>query len=395
MRPFSSPSEPPAPAAPGLFDGTLARGEVRRRVTDAAWLAALLEVEAALARATAGAGLIPPEAAVQIAAACQRIHIPIDALATEAAASGNPVVPLVSRLRLAVDPTAAEFVHKGATSQDILDTAAMLVASRALEPLLLDLRGAADAAAGLARAYQDTPMVARTLLRQAVPTTFGLKAAGWMVGLDAAAKRLATVRATRLAAQYGGAAGTRAGLNGKGATVGRALSAELGLAYPVLPWHTDRTRVAELAGALGAAAGTAGKVARDVTLLSQDEVAEVREGTPGGSSAMAHKQNAVASVSALGAAMRTPGLVATLHATMIQEHERAAGAWHAEWLPLRDLLVATGSAAAWVRDALTNLVVSPEALRDHADDLAAVLGDLDVGEAVSMVDAALAAREAP
>jgi 3-carboxy-cis,cis-muconate cycloisomerase len=392
VRPFSSRSEPDPT---GLFDGTLARGEVRARVADAAWLAALLEVEAALARAAAGAGLIPAEAAAEIAAACRHVHIPIDALAAEAAASGNPVVPLVSRLRLAVDPSVAEFVHKGATSQDILDTAAMLVASRALEPLLTDLRGAGDAAAGLARAYQDTPMAARTLLRQAVPTTFGLKAAGWMVALDAAADRLATVRATRMAAQYGGAAGTRAGLDGAGAAIGRALAAELGLAYPVLPWHTDRSRVAELAGALGAAAGTAGKVARDVTLLAQDEVAEVHEGRPGGSSAMAHKQNAVASVSALGAAMRAPGLVATLHATMVQEHERAAGAWHAEWLPLRDLLVATGSAAAWVRDALTHLVVSPEALRAHAGDLATVVGDLDVGEAVSMVDAALAAREDP
>lgn len=389
MRPFSSSSD-----SPGLFDGTLARGEVRARVADDAWLGALLEVEAALARATADAGLIPAAAGTEIAVACRELDVPVAELSADAAASGNPVVPLVARLRSAVGPSAREFVHKGATSQDILDTAAMLLASRALEPLLADLRGAADAAAGLARGYQDTPMAARTLLRRAVPTTFGLKAAGWMVALDESADRLAALK-PRLAVQYGGAAGNRAGLSGQGARIARAMAGDLGLAEAVLPWHTDRGRIAELAGALGAAAGTAGKVARDITLLAQDEVAEAHEGAPGGSSAMAHKQNAVASVSALGAAMRAPGLVATLYAAMVQEHERAAGAWHSEWLTLRDLLVVTGSAAAWVRDALTHLVVEPETMRTHAEELAEVVGGLDVGEAVSMVDDALAAREDP
>jgi len=402
VRPFSSTSDNSRPAASaeksasasGLFDGTLARGEVRERVADDEWLAALLEVEAALARATVDAGLIPAEAGAEIATACHGLDVPVAELSAEAAASGNPVVPLVARLRSAVGPSASEFVHKGATSQDILDTAAMLLASRALEPLLADLRGAADAAAGLARAYQDTPMAARTLLRRAVPTTFGLKAAGWMVALDESADRLAALK-PRLAVQYGGAAGNRAGLSGQGARIARAMAGDLGLAEAVLPWHTDRGRIAELAGALGAAAGTAGKVARDITLLAQDEVAEAHEGAPGGSSAMAHKQNAVASVSALGAAMRAPGLVATLYAAMVQEHERAAGAWHSEWLTLRDLLVVTGSAAAWVRDALTHLVVEPETMRTHAEELAEVVGGLDVGEAVSMVDDALAAREVP
>jgi 3-carboxy-cis,cis-muconate cycloisomerase len=397
MRPFSSRSD--GASGPngelGLFDGTLARGDVRGRVDDAAWLDALLEVEATLARTTADAGLIPAAAGAEIAAACRRLNVPVHELSAEAAASGNPVVPLVARLRDAVGPSIREFVHKGATSQDILDTAAMLVASRATEPLLTDVRGAADAAAALARAYQDTPMVARTLLRRAVPTTFGLKAAGWMVALDESADRLAALRATRLAVQYGGAAGTRAGLSGQGARIARALARDLGLAETVLPWHTDRGRIADLAGALGAAAGAAGKVARDITLLGQDEVAEAHEGTPGGSSAMAHKQNAVASVSALAAAMRAPGLVATAFAAMVQEHERAAGAWHAEWLTLRDLLVVTGSAAAWVRDALTHLVVEPETMRAHAEELAEVVGGLDIGEAVSMVDDALAAREDP
>jgi 3-carboxy-cis,cis-muconate cycloisomerase len=391
VRPFSSPSEPA-----GLFDGILARGEVRSRVGDAAWLAALLEVEAALARSAASVGVIPGPAGPAIAAVCATVDIPIPELSARAATTGNPVVALVARLRTAVGPDLAAYVHIGATSQDILDSAAMLIAYRALGPLLDDLRGAADAAAALARAHRGTAMAGRTLLRQATPTTFGLKAAGWTIALDRAVERLSAVRATRLAAQYGGAAGTRAGLGGAGEAVARALAAELSLVHAGLPWHTDRTRIAELAGALGTAAGVAGKVARDVTLLGQDEVAEVAEGTPGGSSAMPHKQNPVAAISALAGAAQAPGLVATLLSTMVQEHERAAGAWHAEWRPLRELLIATGSAAAWLRDCLSELVVHPAAMRANLDRLLAVLGQSspDLGDALTMTDAALAARSA-
>jgi 3-carboxy-cis,cis-muconate cycloisomerase len=258
-------------------------------------------------------------------------------------------------------------------------------------------------------------MAGRTLLQQALPTTFGLKAAGWTLGLDAAAARLAGVRLA-LPVQYGGAAGTWAGLTahagsgGAGAGVGadagpdagpalgaevaRRLAAELGLAEPVLPWHTVRTPIADLAGALGTTAGAIGKVARDLTLLAQNEVAEVSEAAPGGSSAMAHKRNPVAAVSALAGAAQAPGLVATLLASMVHEHERAAGAWHAEWRPLRELLVATGSAAAWLRAALTGLQVDPEAMRRNLDTLLAVLGTstIDTGAAGTMVDRALGQR---
>lgn len=391
MRPFSSPSEPgPSPA--GLFEGTLARGAVRERLTDAAWLAALIEVEAALARSAAAAGVISADDAAGVVDVCQRLVVPIAELSAEAAASGNPVVPLVVRLRAAAGPDLAASVHIGATSQDILDSASMVLASRALDVLLADLRGAAGAAARLARTHRDTPMAGRTLLQQAVPITFGLKAAGWLVALDEATDRLATVRTTRLAVQFGGAAGTRAGLAGAGPEIARHLADHLGLADPVLPWHTDRTRVAELAGALGTAAGVVGKVARDLTLLAQNEVAEVAEGTPGGSSIMAHKRNPVAAVSAYASAAQAPGLVATLLTAMAQEHERAAGAWHAEWRPLRELLVATGSAVSWLRDGLTDLVVRPEAMRANLGELIGVLGGLDLGDAVSMVDAALAGR---
>ena len=235
----------------------------------------------------------------------------------------------------------------------------MLIASQALRPLLADLAACAEQAARLAREHRDTRMIGRTLLRQAVPTTFGLKAAGWLSGLDAARWRLEQVRRERLAVQFGGAAGTLAPFGDDGPDVVEGLATLLGLAEPVLPWHTERTRVAELAGALGAAAGIVAKVARDLTLMAQDEVDEASDSTPGGSSAMPHKRNPIAAVCALGSAGSAPGLVASLLAAMAHEHERAAGAWHAEWRPLRELLVCTGSAAAWLRAALERLLVTP------------------------------------
>lgn len=198
-------------------------------------------------------------------------------------------------------------VHLGATSQDILDTAGMLIAAQALRPLLADLAACAEQAARLAREHRDTRMIGRTLLRQAVPTTFGLKAAGWLSGLDAARRRLEQVRRERLAVQLGGAAGTLAPFGDEGPDVVEGLATLLGLAEPVLPWHTERTRVAELAGALGAAAGVVAKVARDLTLMAQDEVDEASDSTPGGSSAMPHKRNPIAAVCALGCAASAPG----------------------------------------------------------------------------------------
>ena len=389
MRPSSSISEL------GLFGGVLGRGGVAAVTGDQAWLAALLRVESALATVQGRLGLIPPAAAEAIATACSTVDIDVTRLAADAAASGNPVVPLVSALKTAVPVVIAISIHKGATSQDILDSAAMLVARDALDVILVDAAAAADAAATLARTYRDTPMPGRTLLRQAVPITFGLKAAGWLTGLDAARARLAAVRATGLAVQYGGPAGTLAGLDGAGPAVVAGLAAELGLAEPVLAWHTDRTRIADLAGALGGLAGIGGKIGRDLTLLAQDEVDEVSEGTPGGSSAMAHKRNPVAGVSVVAAALRAPGLVATLLAAMMQEHERAAGAWHAEWLPLRDLLVTTGSAMAWLRTGLSELTVDSHQMLSHVDSLMRTLGttQLDLGSSGELVDRALAAHD--
>jgi len=212
-------------------------------------------------------------------------------------------------------------------------------------------------------------MAGRTLMQQALPVTFGLKAATWLTGLDEAAERLAEVRATRLAVQFGGAAGTLASAGDARPRVLGLLADELGLAEPVLAWHTIRTRPADLAGALGSAAGVVAKVGRDVVLLAQTEVGEVREGVPGrgGSSTLPHKRNPVAAISAVAAAMLAPGLVATLLGAMAHEHERAAGAWHAEWRPLNELLEAVGSAAAWLRDSLEHLEVDAARMRANLD----------------------------
>jgi len=374
----------------GLFGEVLARGRVRARTTDLAWLQALLDVEAALARAQAAAGVIAAEHAEAIAAACRAERYDVDALGAQAAEVGNPAAPLVRALRAEVGDPAAADVHRGATSQDIVDSATMLVARGALEALLDDLGGAAEAAARLAGEHRATVMAGRTLLQQAVPISFGLKAAGWLVGLDEATQRLDAVRRTRLAAQLGGAAGTLSAQGDAGIDVLSRFARELELAEPVLPWHTTRTRIVELATALGEASGAMAKIAGDVVLLAQTEVGEVREGggDRGGSSAMPHKHNPVAAISALAGARQAPGLVANLLAAMEHEHERAAGAWHAEWGPLRELLRATGSAAAWLRDCLEHLEVDPERMRANLDDamlaerVAGALGGADAGDRV-------------
>jgi 3-carboxy-cis,cis-muconate cycloisomerase len=340
-RPSSSTSE--------LFGGTYARGGVAAAVSDTAWVQAMLDVEAALG----GPALRADE-------------VDIAELGREAAEHATPVVPLA---KLFPD------THPGATSQDIIDTAMMLVAKRALVPLLGDADAAAGAAGLLARQHRDTPLLGLTLLQAAVPTSFGLKAAGWMTPIDDACEQL---RAVPLAVQMGGPVGHR------DPGVAARVAAWLGLAQPLLAWHTDRQRPARLAGALGLLAGALGKIARDVTLS-----AHVREGVPGrgASSAMAHKQNPVAAVSVLACTKRVPGLVATMLAAMEQEHERAAGAWQAEWGTVTELLRLTGSAAAWARDLLEHLDVDGAAMQAGAG------ANPDLGFAGALVDRALEARE--
>jgi 3-carboxy-cis,cis-muconate cycloisomerase len=371
-----------------LLDGIFARGAAAAATSDHALLQALLDVEAALARACAREDLIPANAAEAIVAACRAERFDLAALGTAAARHAQPVVGLVEALREAVGPVAAEHVHHGATSQDVLDTALMLVTRRATEPLLADLATAANAAAALAAAHATTPITGRTLLQPAAPTTFGLKAAGWAVALGAVRRALARVRADAPAVQLGGPVGAL-----HAPALVESLAAELDLVAAPLPWHTDRHRVALLAGALGAAAGVTAKVAGDVVLLAQGEVGEVREGGPGGgSSSLPHKRNPVAAVSALACVHRVPGLVATLLAAMGQEHERAAGRWQAEWPTLLDLLRATGAAAAWTAEMLGGLEVDAE--RMAANLAAAGLPPPDLAAAAALVDRALEAERA-
>lgn len=378
------------PAA-GLFDAVLGRGRAAVEVADAGWLRAMLEVESALASACAAAGLVPDAAVEAIRRVCADPGLfDVAELAAAAAEAGNPVVPLVRVIEQLAGPVAGSAVHLGATSQDVLDTAMVLVARRSVVHVLDDLRAAADAAAGLAALHRDTAMVARTLLQQAMPTTFGLKAAGWALALDSAAARLATASAA-LPLQLGGAAGTLSGYSGRAEQVSGMLATALSLPEPVLPWHTARGPLADLAGALGAAGGAVAKAALDVLLLAQGEVGEVREGDGGeagpvrrgGSSAMPHKHNPVAAVCARAAALRGPGLVATLLTTMAQEHERAAGAWHAEWEAVRDLLRSTGSAAAWLRECLSGLVVDRERMARNLEAAGSELATDAVADALT------------
>ena len=376
------------PSARGLFGGVFARGGAD--TSDVAWLQAMLDAEAGLARALERAGLTPAGSGAAVTEVAQAGNFDVAELGELSALTGNPVPALARALVRRVPQTAAGAVHRGATSQDIVDTAAMLLARRVIDVVLADLAQAAAAAAVLADAHRSTIMIGRTLLQQAVPVTFGLIAAGWLTSLDEARAGLAAVGSQRLAVQFGGAAGTLASLGDDGPRVVALLAEELGLARPVLPWHTDRLRIIDLAAALARVTAALGKIARDVTLLAQSEIAEVSEGggpvprdaaSPrrGGSSAMPHKHNPVASIAILGCTRQVPGLLATLVACAEQELQRAAGAWHAEWEPLTALLRLTGSAASWAAELLSGLTVDASRM---AANLAATK-DLPLAEHVT------------
>lgn len=325
-----------------------------------AWLQAMLDFERALASAQAGCGVIPREAADEIARHCSADQYDAASISRRAVESATPVIALVHDLTARVGTSATAYVHRGATSQDVVDTAAMLVVRETLEVILGDLRTAARECANLAERHRETLMVARSLLQQALPTTFGRKCAGWLNALTEATAGLRRIRDERLAVQLGGPAGTLASLGDQGIRVTDLLAGELGLTEPTVPWHTDRTRVGELAGALGTVAGTLGKIALDVKLQAQTEVGELAEGTSGGSSAMPHKRNPVRAVRISAAVERVPGLVGGLFAAMPQEHERAAGSWQAEWEPLVEVLRLVGTAAAATREMVADLRVDAD-----------------------------------
>jgi 3-carboxy-cis,cis-muconate cycloisomerase len=349
-------------------------------VSDRAWFEAMLEVESALARAEATAGVVTADAAQAIADACCVELYDLGELLDQGRAVGNPAEPLVRALRQQVGGEAAGYVHRGATSQDVIDTASMLVARRALDLVRRDVDRAANAVAVLAEEHRSTPMVARTLLQQAVPQTFGFKAAGWLMALIDVRRRLEQVRNERLAVQLGGAAGTLAALGGHGLEVLRLLAAELELVEPELPWHTNRTRVAEVGGALAMCASVLAKIGLDLVLLAQTEVGEVREQTDGGSSTMPHKRNPVRSVLARACAELVSGYASVLGRSVVQEHERAAGAWQAEWGALSGALAYTGGAAWNVAGALEGLDVDAPRMEQNLE----LTGGLVVTERVAL-----------
>jgi len=351
---------------------------------DDAWITAMLDAERALAVACGRAGLIPAAAAAAIADACVSLRPAPEELAAGAASAATPVPALVAALVRAVPPSAGPYVHFGATSQDIADSAAMLVVFRSLAPVLDDLGACADACAGLAVRHRDTLMAGRTLLRQAAPTTFGLVAAGWLTALDEVRVHLAAERATQTAAQLGGPVGTRAAFGVHGGEVAALFAAQLGLAEPPLPWHTDRTRITRIAAALGTAAGALGKVARDTALLGQDEIGEAAEAAGGHSSAMPHKNNPAHGVIVAANVHRVPGLVATLMSGMVQEHQRAAGAWQAEWASLTELVRAVGGAAAHARELLSGLLIDTDRMQANLAPHSAMLASAAVAQRLAV-----------
>ncbi len=376
--------------------------DLRQAVSDRAWLAGLLEAERALAHAHARAGTVSEQAAAAVVAACDPALFDAVRLAAEGREAGNPVVPLVRELRGRVGPEHADAVHLGATSQDILDSAAMLLARGALRLVDGELGRVADACARLARDHRGSVMAARTLLQQAVPTTFGYKAAGWLVGTIETRGRLADVR-EQLPAQLGGAAGTLAAFGDRGIELVALFAHELGLREPLLPWHTVRTPVAELAGALATAAGIQAKIATDVILLAQTELGEVAEGGGGGSSTMPHKRNPAAAVLAVACERHARANAAVLLESVVAEQERAAGAWHAEWAALTTALAATGGAAAAVARSLESLEVDAARMRANLDDatlsearrlgIGATAPDDYLGSVGTFIDRALALHE--
>jgi 3-carboxy-cis,cis-muconate cycloisomerase len=393
----------------GLFSPVRAGTEVERLTSDAAFLQAMLDAEAALARAQSRLGLVPAGAAAVITQVCSAGPVDLVRVALGARDGANPVVPLVPELVAAVkavDPAAAEYVHKGSTSQDILDTGLMLLSARALAVLLADLRRTETALAALAAAHRDTPAIGRTLTQHAVPTTFGLKAAGWYVLTRTAAARVAAL-ARSLPVSLGGAAGTLAGyveharLHTPGVDPGvfadelvAAYAAETGLAEQHVPWHTLRVPFADLGATLALVTGALGKFAVDVQNLSRTERAEAVEPAAdgrGASSAMPHKRNPVLSTVIVSAALQVPALAAVLAQCMLAEDERPAGAWHAEWMPLQQCLRLAGGAAATAAELAEGLQPFPARM----SELLSASGEPAVSERLAAVlSAALGKLEA-
>ncbi len=360
---------------------------------DAAVIKRALAFEAALAEAQAEEGLLSRDEASRIA--CAQLPFDTEILAAEAAHAGTFAIPLIFHLRRALgDEQVARALHRGATSQDVADTVLMLQARDGAELILGELTRLTTALAPLAERMAAIPMLGRTLLQDALPITFGLKLVNWLAGLDEAAARFERECDGARMLQLGGAAGARHNLDGKGAAIAARMAKRLGLTSPGLPWHARRGAVAGMAAALGIVTGAAAKIARDISLLSQNGIAEVfepRQPGRGGSSAMAHKRNPTGCQIVLSAAVRVPGLVATIISAMPQEQERGLGGWQAEGPALADVFILTHGALAALAPVIEGLEVDAGHM---ARNLAAAGLGSDTGKSQALVKAALAARKA-
>ena len=369
-----------------LLAPMLSSAAMRTVCDDLTYLQHMLDFEAALARAEAATGVIPASAADTIAKSCRAESFDLAALAEAATRSGNLAIPLVKALTADVakaSADAARYVHWGATSQDVIDTASMLGLRAAIDALVSDIDRAIAGFAKLAAQHRDTAMVARTWLQHALPMPFGLKLAEYAAALHRSRARLLRLRSEALALQFGGAAGTLAALGDKGLRVAERLAQELKLPLPAAPWHTHRDRIAEAASVFAILAGTCGKIARDIQLMMQTDVAEAFEPAGegrGGSSTMPHKRNPVAAATALAAATMAPGLAATIFASLVQDHERSAGPWHAEWPTLPMLQLVTSGALAATVDIAEGLEVDVARMRVNLD----ATHGLIMAEAVAM-----------
>ncbi len=369
-----------------LLDPLFRYDALNKLFCDEARLQGMLDFEAALARAEASCGIVPESQAQIIAGNCRAGNFDLSAIAKDAAIAGNLAIPLVRKLTELVaheDKDAARFVHWGATSQDAIDTGCILQVRGAFDLIDQDLARLTGTLVTLAETHRATPVVARTWMQQALPTTFGFIVAGWLDAVSRHRERLAEIKPRVLTLQFGGAVGTLAALGGRGQEVAKALAENLRLSLASIPWHTHRDRIAEIATTLGLCTGTLGKIARDISLHTQTEIAELSEPVfegRGGSSTMPHKRNPVTCAVVLSAAARIPGLVNTLLSAMLQEEQRGLGGWHAEWETLPDIICLSGGALHHLAEMLPGLEVDTQRMRHNLE----LTNGLIFAEAVTM-----------
>jgi 3-carboxy-cis,cis-muconate cycloisomerase len=369
-----------------LFDELFSYPALKQILSDESRIRAMLQFEAALAKAEARAGVVPQGAAQKIASQCRVELLDLAAIAKQAALAGNIAIPLVRMLTELVerqDKDAARFVHRGATSQDTIDSGFILQLRDAFALMEKDLEHLSSALSALAITHRETVIVARTWMQQALPTTFGFIVAGWLDAILRQRRRLIEIRPRVLSLQFGGAVGTLAALRGNGPAVANALADELQLALPVTPWHAHRDRTAEIATFLGILTGTLGKIARDISLHAQTGIGELSEPAGagrGGSSTMPHKRNPVTCSMVLAAATRIPGLVSTMLSAMPQEQQRGLGGWQAEWETLPEIIWISGGALHHLTEMLPHLEVHSQRMQQNLE----ATNGLIFAEAVTM-----------